>query len=288
MFHSIYLTRRNGVSVYSRHYKEMKAEDQLVSGFVSALGSFSTEALGSDLQSVILQTGERLSILTSSDASVVGIIIADSRDHPALISKLLTEIIQEFIEIFQKDIAKNNPLLSTKTEKFNNNVDRILKGRTATRTILKGFLGNVLSFGLMILLSILLITGLLPLGPLLRDQFSSFPTIIFTDGINAQEFLVLEWITAYVVIVILLLLMGVYFLPAVLSGYMAGTRKRGIVNALLLGIFVCVVISIEVPFLLWWLILLSPITSLTAITCGYFGGYLKMRRKLWPLSKNHV
>ncbi|MHA1144310.1 MAG: hypothetical protein ACTSRW_06190 [Candidatus Helarchaeota archaeon] len=63
MFHSIYILKDNGVCLYTRHYKPGRADDQLISGFMSAFGSFATEALGSELQSIRLRTHERLSIL---------------------------------------------------------------------------------------------------------------------------------------------------------------------------------------------------------------------------------
>jgi hypothetical protein len=292
MFHSIYIIMENGVSVFSKHFKKMKVDDQLISGFMSALGNFSTEALGSDLQSIKLKTGEQLSILKYPYAPIIGIVIADPRDHATLISEVLTEILKEFTEEYRKQILARDPTLLGQTSKFNDKIDKILKDKIASRTILKMMIGNVVSFSLIVLITILIVAGVLQISKFIEEPLAGFPSINFADGISPEEFLTLQTITGTIIGFLMLIFVGIFFLPSVLSGYIAGNEKRGILNAILLGVITGILLFIgglnrETQFgdfnIFWWFLIFSPLLILIAITCGYYGGHLKARRKLWPL-----
>jgi len=292
MLHSLYIIMENGVSVFTKHYKKMKVDDQLISGFMSALGNFSTEALGADLQSIKLKTGEQLSILKYPYAPILGIVIADSRDHSTLIADILTEILREFTEDYRKQIVAKDPTLLGQTEKFNEIVDKILKGKIASRTILKMIVGNLVSFSLMVFITILIVAGVLRFSEFIEEPFAGFPDISFVDGIDPGEFFTLQTITGTIIGFLMLIFIGIFFLPSVLSGYIAGNEKRGIINAILLGLITGVLLFVgglnrETQFgdfnIFWWFLIFSPLLIFIAITCGYYGGHLKVRRKLWPL-----
>ncbi len=294
MFHSLYIILQNGTCVFTRHYRKSRVDDQLLSGFISALGNFSREALGSNLQSIKLQSGEQLSILKYQYAPIIGIVIADPRDHPSLISTILNRILQDFTEEFRKEITANDPKLVGLTQKFNKNIDEILKGKVSTRSPLKMILGNIISFSLMILIAILMIRGIVRFSPLLETNLAGFPTINFSDGIDPNEFMALQTITGTTTGILLLMLLGLFFLPSILSGYIAGSEKRGILNAILLSSITGGLLFLggriaEGQFgdlnIFWWFIIFSPLIIFIAIVCGYYGGHLKVKHKLWPLEK---
>ena len=91
MLHSVYITLESGACIYAKHFIESKIDNQLITGFINALGAFATEALGSEMQSLRLQTGEQLAILRYAEGKtpIVGILVADARDNSKLIQNLL-------------------------------------------------------------------------------------------------------------------------------------------------------------------------------------------------------
>ncbi len=158
-------------------------------------------------------------------------------------------------------------------------------------------IGNLLSFTLIILLAIFLLTGLLRLSPFIIQEVKLFPIINFSDGLNSTEFFVLELIVGGVSLFMITLCIFVFFLPALLSGYFAGNMLRGMISAILLGFFTGVILFLagsaaEILYgeinIFWFFLLYSPLLLLIAITCGLFGGYVKQRLKLYPLEKEII
>ena len=262
---------------------------------MSAIGNFSAEALGADLQSIKLKTGEQLSILKYQYAPIIGIVIADPRDHPSLISEILTQILREFTEEFRKQIIAKDPSLSGQTDKFNQKLDNILNKKVSSRSIFKMIMGNLISHTLMVLIAILIIGGVLRLSEFLEGNLTGFSSINFVDGISPEEFLTLQTITGAIIGFLMVVFIGIFFLPSILSGYLAGSEKRGIFSAIILGVVTGVLLYIggnirETQFgefnIFWWFLIFSPLLIFIAITCGFYGGRLKNRRKLWPLEKD--
>lgn len=291
MIYSIYIITENGVCVFTKHYKKSLVDDQLISGFMSALGNFSIEALGSELQSIKLRTGEQLSVLKHYKQSIIGVVLADPRDHPNLISSLLTAILNEFLIDYERPIIAKDPSLIGKTGDFDEKIDKLLKGKVASRTFLKMIVGNILSFSLMLAITILMIGGAMRLSVLVDDFLVTLSPIDFAE-LNAEELATLQAITGAIIAVLMIFFIGTFFLPSLLSGYIAGNEKRGIVNAILLGLITGVLLFIGGSRatgqlnIFWWYLLFSPLLIFIAITCGFYGGRLKARRKLYPLKKN--
>ena len=61
------------------------------------------------------------------ESGVIGICIADGRDHDKLISSLMRKILDRFYQIFKKDVDVMAASLLGKTDKFGKEVDAILK-----------------------------------------------------------------------------------------------------------------------------------------------------------------
>jgi len=293
MFHSIYIVLESGVCVFSRNFIESKIDTQLITGFLSALSAFAIEAVGTGLQSLRLQTGEQLSILKyfgqNKRTPLVGIVIADPRDNPNLIQNLLLQILTEFQSIYERQL-EGQILNLNEFKEFSYALDTILEGKVSSRTKLKMYLGVLI--GLLLMGSILLafIPAFIRISNLNIAQYG-LQSINFSDGLSAAELQTLQT----VVLTIVGLLMGfaciVFFLPAVLAGYIAGDRRRGIWAAILLGVSVGAIILIATPFrafvlefnVFLWYITFSPLLIFLAIVCGFYGGRLKERRRLYPL-----
>ena len=293
MFHSLYIVLESGVCIFSKDFIEVGVESQLITGFLNALGAFATEALGSEMQSLKLQTGEQLSILkyTQSKTPLVGIVIADPRDNPKLIQRLLLRILTEFTSIFKRQLDIEKVMNVNVFKEFSYTVDTILEGKISSRTKFKMFLGvfiGLVLMGFILLAFIPLIIRLSSTG----ISNLNLPDIIFSDGdLSAQELQTLQTIVLVVIGAMMLFTCILFFLPTFLSAYIAGNRQRGIWTAILLGTSVAVIILIATPFIksfldvniFLWYIAFSPLLIFLALVCGFYGGRLKEQRRLYPL-----
>ncbi len=292
MFHAIFFVLENGVCIFSKNFIASKIDSQLITGFLSALGSFATEALGSGMQSLKLQTGEQLSILKYSQGKtpLLGIVIADPRDNSKLIQNLLLQMLTEFHSIFQRQLESENTLNVNEFKEFGYTVDTILEGKVASRTRLKMYLGVVIGLLLMGFILLAFIPAFIKLSNFQIAQLD-LPPIVFSDELDVVEMQTLQTI----VLVLVGALMGftciIFFLPTFLAAYIAGNRRRGIWAAILLGISVALIILVATPSvtqfievnIFWWYVTFSPLLLFIAIVCGFYGGRLKEQRRLYPL-----
>ncbi len=296
MLHSIYITLESGACIYARHYIDSRIDNQLLSGFIHALGSFANEALGSEMQSLRLQTGEQLSIMRYPHGKfpIIGIIIADARDNTTLIRNLLLQILTEFYTIFRKQLEQDNASNITEFEEFRYTLDSILEGKVASRSNIKMLIGIIV--GLVIVG--IIVSSLIPLYIEVAnfDMTSlGLPDIIFSDhDLSPTELQTLQSIVLVLVVVIMGFSCVVFFLPTFLAAYIAGNKKRGIWTAILFGISIGAILLIASPFIesftdvnaFLWYLAFSPLLLFLALVCGFYGGRLKERRKLYPLEED--
>ena len=293
MFHSLYIVLESGVCIFSKDFIEVGVESQLITGFLNALGAFATEALGSEMQSLKLQTGEQLSILkyTQSKTPLVGIVIADPRDNSKLIQRLLLRILTEFTSIFKRQLDIEKVMNVNVFKEFSYTVDTILEGKISSRTKSKMFLGVLIG---LILMGFILLAFIPLIIRISSTGFSNLnlPDIIFSDGdLSAQELQTLQTIVLVVIGAMMLFTCILFLLPTFLSAYIAGNRQRGIWTAILLGISVAVIILIATPFIksfldvniFLWYVAFSPLLIFLALVCGFYGGRLKEQWRLYPL-----
>jgi MFS family permease len=295
MLHSVYITLESGACIYARHYIDSRIDNQLLSGFIHALGSFANEALGSEMQSLRLQTGEQLSIMRYPYGKfpIIGILIADARDNTTLIRNLLLQVLTEFYTIFQKQLEQDNASNITEFEEFSYTLESILEGKVASRSNLKMLIGIIV--GLVIVG--IIVSSLIPL----YIEVANFdmtqlglPNIIFSDDLDPAEFQALQSIVLVLVVAIMGFSCVVFFLPTFIAAYIAGNKKRGIWTAILFGISIGAIILIASPFIesftdvnaFLWYLAFSPLLLFLALVCGFYGGRLKERRKLYPLEED--
>ncbi len=295
MFHSLYITTENGVCIFAKHFlKKSKIDDQLISGFINALGSFATEALGAGMQSLKLQTGEQLAILKYSEkVSLIGIVIADPRDNLTLIRKLLLKILTDFYTIFRQKLETKAPNVK-EFEEFRFTVDSILEGKVSARTNFKMIIGFITGLLVMGLILLLFVPAIIRISQINIAGFG-LPPIDFSDNLSAIELQTLQTITLVIIVALMGFSCIIFLLPTFLAAYIAGNTKRGIWTALLLGTSVGILLLIgsvtsarqefmDVNVFLWYLAF-SPLLVSLSLLCGMYGGRLKERRKLYPLAE---
>ncbi|MHA1385001.1 MAG: hypothetical protein ACTSR3_14730 [Candidatus Helarchaeota archaeon] len=281
----------SGICIYEESLYEISsasADTQIFSGFITAIGSFAVEALGSNLQSIQLQTGEQMALIKHKESKLLGICIADGRDHAKLLSNLLVKILDRFFELYKQDIKKQDGALFDKTKSFKNEIKEILKNKTMGREYWKMFLGIIAGFGILAFLIFLSITKFL---------LQKFPGPLFIIFINNPIYLLhIQSIGSNIGSIFALLMFFVAFLfllPAFISGYLAGSRIRALFAGLIIVIGAFLVLglgAIKINEMLGldlrsWFLAFSPLIFFLTLTVAFTAGYLVERLKLFSFEE---
>ncbi|NVM54916.1 MAG: hypothetical protein HWN66_14525 [Candidatus Helarchaeota archaeon] len=293
MIHSVFITTPSGTCIFEKHYLERsQINSQLISGFINALGAFAKEALGSGMQSLKLQTGEQLFIYPLKETPIIGIVIADPRDNSRLIRNILLEILSEFSTIFKRQLESTIPPDLIEFQEFRYTVDHILDGKVSSRTNFKMFLGVVIGLLLVGTIVLALVPAIIKFEGLNISEFG-LTNITFDNDLDQVELATLQTITLVIIGALMLFNCIIFFLPTTIAAYIAGNKKRGIWTAILLGSSIGILILIGTPFIqeflyvnaILWYLAFSPLLLFLALVCGYYGGSLKERKKLYPLKE---
>ena len=298
MLNSLFILRENGTCVYERHWIETNIDGQIFSGFITALSAIAIESMGEKLQSLKTVRDQRLAILKHKRSPIIGVIIADVRDNGLLLNKILQKILDRFYWLFQKEIEIDDASLMGKTKKFSKEIDIILKRKIAERSyisIIIGFLAATgLAFGIALL--ILLFGINFASGGGFQNTFIAPVFINLFDGAQPWEFLQIQQIAVIIMAIISLFFIMLFFGPGILGAYIAGSRKLGVINGILL-IFGAYAVFASIQYvslslysinLLQLFVGFSPILFILNILTGYFGGLLRERAKLWPIRGEEI
>ncbi|MHA1378367.1 MAG: hypothetical protein ACTSRG_08285 [Candidatus Helarchaeota archaeon] len=295
MLHNLFILRDNGVCVFEYSWTNINSEvdGQIFSGFITALTSFAIESMGDSLQSLKLVKDQRLSILKHSRSSIIGVIIADVRDNGALLNKLLHKILERFYWLFRNEIEREDASLLGKTKDFYKEINLILRGKIAERSIISliiGYVvGSILSIGIALIIFFFGIDFASAGG--LQNAFISPIFINLFDGMQPWEFLQVQQIAVMAVGLVTVFFIMIFFGPGLIGAYIAGSRKLGIISNLFLVVGSGIMITLiqDIPLFMYSLNLVpifinfSPIIIILNILTGYFGGYLRERERLWPI-----
>nr|MDO8079955.1 hypothetical protein [Candidatus Freyarchaeota archaeon] len=94
MIHNIYILQRDGMCVLHRKYGSLEADEDLVSGFLSALTSFGKTISGKDVESVILGDKKFVSIPSEH---LIFVSYCDKEDE---VRNMLANIREDFINSY--------------------------------------------------------------------------------------------------------------------------------------------------------------------------------------------
>ncbi|TXT55281.1 MAG: hypothetical protein BAJATHORv1_40192 [Candidatus Thorarchaeota archaeon] len=120
MIRAVYILVSGGVCVFSRSYDPELADPYLLSSFVSAMASFSKEAMGDDLRGI---ESDGKFIFIADHKQVTTVVIADGPDE--VTSTLIDYIGLNFISRFGKDIQQGRQNLPI-FDKFTEVLDKLI------------------------------------------------------------------------------------------------------------------------------------------------------------------
>lgn len=286
MIHKLYLMFESGICIFEKiYYTHLSKEEdtQIFTGFISAIGNFASEALGSTLQSIRLQTGEQLAIMKHEVSNLIVVCVADGRDHEKLLASILLKIIERFFEIFKQEIEIEDTSLADKTKNFDKEIDVILRKRVSSRDNKKMFLGVILG---------LVIMGFLIITALNRTFLNDFPGPLFFAAITnplMPIFIGSLGESIGMILASLMFFVGLLFiLPAFIAGLLSGTRVRGLISGLIIifGSYLVLTLSaihLHSGFgldLRGWFLGISPLIFFLTLSVAFVAGYITERLRL--------
>jgi hypothetical protein len=253
-------------------------DEQLISGFLIAVGNFAKEAVGSVLKKIEMQTGEQLFVYFDETLKLSVAAITSAADYPKLIPEILKKILTQYSEMFKGKI--HDVTIVEEGPKFDPVVSKLLEDSTAKRDKKRFILGLLLGS---LLLGVLFYLFTPHFIQLITDFYNSIRGPI-TDPLDTiYIFGGFSFNLEFTLILI--------FMPSsFLAGYIAGSRSKGKWIGLALFFFtiptsVFIIIFVSPVGLLYiiMVIIYVPLVLLTSIALGYLGGLLRDQRRLYPV-----
>ena len=104
MLKNLYILDENGILLYSKEFtREEQYDDNLLIGFFTSIANFSREALGTAVKNVNLGENNKLILVPNEDERLLGAAIVSSNDNNELVTKIIKEILQEFIDSYSPE-----------------------------------------------------------------------------------------------------------------------------------------------------------------------------------------
>ncbi len=244
--------------IYTYNFrKSIDIDEQLLSGFLSAIGSFAQQTFQTGLQTINIENGQKMNFYVEKQTKLIFVAISDTRDNNSLLEHLLAEIALKFNHEMEQHLNSTERGCLDNYKKFNNTIITVVKGRDKDRsrkTMLEGlFTGTVI---------------------LIMIFYAFSPLFIQFMG-N---------LIIYISLIILFISIGLLSSTFV-SGYFAGNPKMGTTNGFIFFALVLIVVSFFYPYSFYMWIIASPFAIIICAAAGFYGGLMCDKRKLYPLKE---
>ncbi|MFX1293641.1 MAG: hypothetical protein ACFFD2_02095 [Promethearchaeota archaeon] len=291
MIHNLYIISESGIAIYSNYFVESILDEQLISGFLLAISNFATEAVGSGLKKIELQTGEQLHVYYDNSKHLTAAALTNAQDHSKLVLKILKKTLDKFYASFKHQLTIPEGIGDT--SEFDNKLIQFLYDNTAKRDNKRFLLGLIFGILLLTLLYFVFWENFLEA---LINYFTRMVALFSAPPPSPDIYIAILWIFGIFVLAIEVNLIICFIPSAFLGGYIAGSRNKGKLLGLIFFLFtIPEVLIIMIIFAqndivttagflyLFMLVIYIPLILITSITLSYLGGYLRDRRKLYPI-----
>lgn len=255
MLYSLFIID-HGICLYIHHFKlNVAIDEQLVSGFLTAIGTFAQETFKTGLQAVQIRNGEKMSFFIEKSHDLLFCAISDDRDNNKLLEKILSMISKAFVDQMGDRLKSAARSDVTYYKAFDENISALLKRKDKKRNV--GTMIQGVALGALFFIGTLFLFGIL----------------LRIIGVN------ITFVTYYLSLAL--------FLSSAISGYFAGNTRMGGWNGVLF--FVLFVVSmflipgLETIGVL--LLVIAPFVLLVCIAGGVWGGMKCDQSRLYPLPK---
>lgn len=235
---------------------DLTIDSQMLSGFLTAIGSFAQETFKSGLSTIQIRNDKKLVFFIEKESALLFVAISDALDNNILLDKILGEIASRFIEL-KGETLKTCPNQIDKFKDFDDELKSLLKSKDKVRnkkTMIRGLFAGIFS---LIGLAIAYIIVFWSLG-LFNDQFITVVSLILFQTVGLS-------------------------LSAFVSGYIAGTKSTGKKAGIWFYILVFILIGMMAPTAALVLLIFAPLAIIVCAAAGAYGGEICDRKKLYPL-----
>ncbi len=245
-----------GMCIYEYHFStHLSIDSQMLSGFLSAIGSFAQETFQSGLSSIQIRNHKKLIFYLDEETGLLFCAICDMRDNERLLTTILGEIASRFLEV-KKTTLREHPNELAKYEDFHQELLVLMEGKDKVRnkkTMRKGLLAGFFTW---ILLTFSVILPSAALGFIGNDE--------------------------YFFLVFFLSQTGILSLSSLIAGYLAGTRKTGKSAGIWFSFIGMALIAIVLG-VLEAILPIIPLIIIVGAAAGSYGGEICDRRNLYSL-----
>ncbi len=146
MIQNVYVHKANGELVFNKNLAPQKIDENVVVGFLAAVGNFSKEAFKNFIEVLDIGDDRKLILHYQQKEKLIAAAIVDDRDENGLVQKVLAELTQAIIEEYGSN-PDPEKIDATRTEA---ELERILKGRTAARNPKTFWIGLLVMIGFIV------------------------------------------------------------------------------------------------------------------------------------------
>jgi hypothetical protein len=274
MIQNLFVSTELGELIYARNLagKKMDVDENILIGFLTAIGNFSKEAFKNFINLLDIDTERKMVIHYQPKERLITAAIVDSRDDTGLVQVILKNFASGLIAEHGSNLDPatiNKPVLDKE-------LDGILKGKTAPRNPKISLLALLLSlgFGYPLVWAGIFISFLIANNIVMRVSSSSVDSmfVVFLPGM-------LLVILAYTSII--------FIFPMLLAGFVAGQYKHVIIIDFIHWGFVLVVgflisnLVIGNNYLFFIFITYTPVVFIFMFFFSYLGVLISAKKKLY-------
>ncbi len=217
MFKSLYIMDENGHLLYSKNFMKQQYDENILIGFFTSIANFSREALGGVVKNLNLGQNNKLILLPNAEERLLGAAIVSDNDNEELISRILKNVLQDFIDTYSPDYEIEKILEEEMQHIVNSNLSDNILHSPLKRLILSWIIVGPLTYPLILL--------------------SIYATNFIYLILDLNRFLSLEFLfTRFLPALILLSIFNIiilFLIPNFVLGYLSPNRKIAFLNSII-------------------------------------------------------
>ncbi|MFX1469142.1 MAG: hypothetical protein ACFFB8_10800 [Promethearchaeota archaeon] len=256
MIKSMYILDENGILLYSKNFIEKQYDQDILIGFFSSIANFSREALGTIVKNVDLGENNKLILVTHPRESILGAAVVEVSDNNTLVTSIVTNIIQDFIDSYSPDYDLESIFPDEVETIINNN----LKGKIMQSPMIRIFISWLIVGSISYLLILLSINA----------------TYFIYNYYNLGQFITQQQLfTRFMPILILLSTVNIIILflpPNLIFGFLAPNWKIAVLNSFIfLGVTIALYFYSIEPYFAYIIIGHLPLTLIFSLFFLFIG-----------------
>ncbi|MBY9015528.1 MAG: hypothetical protein KGD68_07550 [Candidatus Lokiarchaeota archaeon] len=218
MLKSLYILDEHGILLYSKEFiREQQYDDNILIGFFTSIANFSREALGTAVKNVNLGENNKLILSPIEDEGLLGAAIVSSNDNNELVTKIIRNIMQEFIDSYSPDYDQEKII--------NEEMEKIIQDVLRTKMIHSPIIRIALSWLIIAPFTILLI-------------FASINSTLFIYmAFDLNQYFTADQMFSRFFPALILLSTGniviLFLFPNLIFGFLSPNRNIAVVNSII-------------------------------------------------------